>query len=116
MSKKILFNPEFENTFWFWKPKFELVLELLGILIEYDFDEDEIEGMKISLQDTDNESVKKWIGGLHYGKKDVLYIKFAQNLENKEMIYVFISMNKNQKSTVEFIDMIQNNYKKIIKN
>lgn len=115
MATTVQFNPDDDYSFWFWKPQFELVCELLGILIDYNFDEDEIEGMKISLQETDNESVKKWIGGLHYGKKEVLYIKFAQNIENKDMIYVFISMKKHLKPNIEFIDLIQNNFKKIIK-
>lgn len=98
MSNKIALNPEFETTFWFWKTKFEFVLETLGILIEYDFDKNEIEGMKISLQKTDNESIENWIGGLHYGKKDVLYIKLAQNREDNQMIYIFISGRKISKN------------------
>jgi hypothetical protein len=116
MSKKIVFEPEFEHDFWFWKSKFEFVLETLGILIDYQFDEDEIEGMKNSLQKTDNQSIKNWIGGLHYGKKDVLYIKLAQNKEDSQMIYIFVSGKKNLEDQIKFIDVLQNNYSKIIKN
>ncbi len=90
-------------------------METLGILIEYDYDEDEIEGMKIGLQETDNESTNNWIGGLHYGKKDVLYIKLAHYKKDTQMVYIFISGAKNLESQVKFIDLLQNNYSKIIK-
>jgi hypothetical protein len=115
MSNNIQFKPDFEYKFQFRKPNFEFILKVLGLLIEYEFDKNEISEMKISLQETDNESTNNWIGGLHYGKKDVLYLKFAQNLRNKEMIFIFIAADENLKEQIEFIDVLQSNYLKLFK-
>jgi hypothetical protein len=105
------FNPDFEYRFWFWRHKFEMVLEMIALLIDYDFIDDEKEGMLLDLEHTDHESTSKWSGGLHYGKKDVLYMKFAQNVDNKDIIHVFISTHKILKERIEFIDLLQEHYK-----
>ncbi len=105
------FNPDFEYRFWFWKHKFSMILELLTLLIDYDFSEGEIEGMEADLTNTDYTEISKWSGGLHYGKKDVLYIKFAQDTDNKAIIHIFIATHKELKERIEFIDLIQEQYK-----
>jgi hypothetical protein len=105
------FNPDYEHHFWCWRHKFEMVLEMIALLIGYDFMDGEIEGMLYELATTDSDSVDKWTGGLHYGKKDVVYMKFAQDIENKEIIHVVISTHKVLKERIEFIDLLQAHYK-----
>ena len=105
------FNPDFEYRFWFWKHKFSMILELLALLIDYDFSEGEIESMEADLTNTDYTEISKWSGGLHYGKKDVLYIKFAQDTDNKDIIHIFIATHKALKERIEFIDLVQEQYK-----
>jgi hypothetical protein len=105
------FNPDFEYSFWFYRYKFTMVVELLGLLIDYDFMDGEIEDMALDLEGTNDEKRNKWSGGLHYGKKDVIYMKFAQDAENKDIIHIFISTHKELKERIEFIDLIQEHYK-----
>lgn len=105
------FNPDFEYNFWFWKHKFPMVLDMIALLIDYDFVDGEMDGMLLDLDNTDHETPSKWSGGLHYGKKDVVYMKFAQNIENKEIIHCFISTHKVLKDRIEFIDLMQEHYK-----
>jgi hypothetical protein len=112
-SKAIQFKPEFEYNFWFWRNKFDMVMNLLALLIDYNFMDGELEGMLLEIKATDEENMSEWSGGLYYGKKDVLFIKLAKGSENKDMIYVFIASAKNLSDRIEFIDLIQNNYKLI---
>jgi hypothetical protein len=105
------FNPDFEYSFWFYRHKFSMVVEMIALLIDYDLADGEIEGMALELVGTNNEKLNKWTGGLHYGKKDVVYMKFAQDAENKEIIHVFISTHKELKERIEFIDLLQEHYK-----
>jgi CO dehydrogenase/acetyl-CoA synthase beta subunit len=105
------FNPDFEYSFWFYRHKFTMVLDMLALLIDYDFMEGETEGMLLDLDDTNHEIAAKWSGGLHYGKKDVIYMKFAQDVENKDIIHIFIATHKVLKERIEFIDLLQERYK-----
>jgi hypothetical protein len=105
------FNPDYEYSFWFYRHKFSMVVEMIALLIDYDLADGEIEGMALDLVGTNNEKIDKWSGGLHYGKKDVVYMKFAQDAENKEIIHVFISTHKELKERIEFIDLLQEHYK-----
>jgi hypothetical protein len=105
------FNPDFEYSFWFYRHKFSMVVEMIALLIDYDLADGEIEGMALDLVGTNNEKIDKWSGGLHYGKKDVVYMKFSQDAENKEIIHVFISTHKELKERIEFIDLLQEHYK-----
>jgi hypothetical protein len=105
------FNPDFEYSFWFYRHKFSMVVEMIALLIDYDLADCEIEGMELDLVGTNYEKIDKWSGGLHYGKKDVVYMKFAQDAENKEIIHVFISTHKELKERIEFIDLLQEYYK-----
>jgi hypothetical protein len=105
------FNPDFEYSFWFYRHKFSMVVEMIALLIDNDLADGEIEGMALELVGTNNEKLNKWTGGLHYGKKDVVYMKFAQDAENKEIIHVFISTHKELKERIEFIDLLQEHYK-----
>ncbi len=111
-SKSKQFNPDFEYSFWFWRPKINIVLEMLALLIDYDFMDGEIEGILLELNETDSENPSKWSGGLHYGKKDVIYLKLAQNIENKDIIHCFIATHKILKERIEFIDLMQEHYKR----
>jgi hypothetical protein len=105
------FNPDYEYSFWFWRHKFTMVVEMIALLIDYDLMEGEIEGMELDLVGTNDEKLDKWTGGLHYGKKDVVYMKFAQDKENKDIIHIFISTHKELKERIEFIDLLQAQYK-----
>jgi 3'-phosphoadenosine 5'-phosphosulfate sulfotransferase (PAPS reductase)/FAD synthetase len=105
------FNPDYEYSFWFYRHKFTMVVEMIALLIDYDLADSEIEGMTLELVGTNNEKLNKWTGGLHYGKKDVVYMKFAQDAENKDIIHIFISTHKELKERIEFIDLLQEHYK-----
>jgi hypothetical protein len=105
------FNPDYEYRFWFWKHKLNMVLDMLALLIEYDFMDGEQEGMELELAKTNSEIPSAWIGGLHYGKKNVLYIKLAQDAENQDIIHIFIATHKELKERIEFIDVLQEHYK-----
>ncbi len=49
MKKKTLkispiqFNPQAEHSFWFWRNKFNMVFEMLALLIDYEFTDGEME-------------------------------------------------------------------------
>jgi hypothetical protein len=109
----IQFNSEFDYTFWFWKDKYEMVMNLLALLIDYEYTDGEMEGTFLDIKATDDDKLALWSGGLFYGKKDVLYIKLAKGADNDQMIYVFLAGKNILKDRVEFIDLIQNNYKLI---
>jgi hypothetical protein len=101
------FNPDFEYKFWFWKTKFNTVMHLLALLLDYDFMEGELEGTLLELKETNANTLDKWTGGLHYGKKDVAYIKLAKDGENPDIIHVFIATHEILKERIVFIDQIQ---------
>lgn len=109
------FNPDFEYSFWFWRHKFTMVVEMIALLIDYDLMDGEIEGMELELAGTNagtnNDKLVKWTGGLHYGTKDVVYMKFAQDADNLDIIHIFISTHKELKERLEFIDLLQEHYK-----
>jgi hypothetical protein len=64
------FNPNTDYSFWFWRHKLPMVFEFLGLLIEYDFADGEIEGNILSLEGTNDEIDESWFSaGLHCGKK-----------------------------------------------
>jgi hypothetical protein len=77
-SKK--FNTDYEYSFWFYKSKFDWILEMLGLLIDYKFADGELEGMLADLSQTTNNDPSKWSGGLHYGNSGSLMRAFI-NLE-----------------------------------
>lgn len=104
------FNPDFEYSFWFWRHKFSMVVELVALLIDYELSEGEIEGMELDLGNTNDEKLDKWTGGLHYGSKNVVYMKFALDAENRDMVHVFISTHKELKDGLELINLIQERY------
>jgi hypothetical protein len=105
------FNPDFEYSFWFCRHKFTMVVEMIALLIDYDLMDGELEGMELDLANTNNEKTDKWLGGLHYGKKDVVYMKFAQDVDNKDIIHIFIATHEVLKERIEFIDLMQEHYK-----
>jgi hypothetical protein len=112
-TNSVQFNSEFEYTFWFWKDKSEMVINLLALLIDYNLVEGELEGIIWDIRVQNSEKLANWSGGLYYGKKDVIYLKLAKGEDNDQMIYAFIAGKKVLKDRVEFIDLIQNNYKLI---
>lgn len=63
------FNPDFEYSFWFYRHKFSMIVEMIALLIDYDLMDGELEGMEADLAETNHEKLAKWSGGLHYGKK-----------------------------------------------
>jgi hypothetical protein len=105
------FNPDYEYRFWFWRHKFTMVVEMIALLIDYDLMDGELEGMELDLANTNHEKTDKWSGGLHYGKKDVVYMKFAQDVDNQDIIHVFIATHVVLKERIEFIDLMQAHYK-----
>jgi hypothetical protein len=104
------FQPDYEYQFWFWKHKFGMVMEMLSLLIAYDLSDVEVEGMILSLPGTDHEAVSKWIGGLHYGQTDVMYIKFALDRENSDIVHCFIATHAELSERIEFVDKLQCTY------
>jgi CO dehydrogenase/acetyl-CoA synthase beta subunit len=113
----IQFNPNDEYSFWFWRHKFHMVFEMLALLIDYEFAEGELEGNISGLEGTNNEDDSKWFSsGLHYGKKHAIYIKIAQDAEDRDIIHIFIAFNSVLKERIEFIDKLQCSYKWMEKN
>jgi hypothetical protein len=110
MSVEKTFNPDYEYSFWFHKSKFEWILEMLVLLIDYKFSDGEIEGMLLSLANTNDEVGSKWSGGLHYGNKGTMYINMALDAEDKDIVHISISSSIKFQSQIEFIDLLQCTY------
>jgi hypothetical protein len=104
------FNTDYEYSFWFYKSKFEWIVEMLALVIDYEFADGEMEGMLISLANTNNEDASKWSGGLHYGNKGTLYINMALDADDKEILHISISTMQKFESQLEFIDLLQCTY------
>jgi hypothetical protein len=105
------FNPDYEYRFWFWRYKFTMVADMIALLIGYDWTDGELDGLALDLANTNSDSVDKWSGGLYYGKKDVVYMKLAQDADNKDIIHIFIATHKELKACIEYIDVLQEHYK-----
>jgi hypothetical protein len=107
------FGPDYDYRFWFWRHKLPMVVELFALLIDYDFMEGEFEGLELELEAAKNNAahLNEWAGGLYYGKKDVIYLKMAQEIENRDIIHVFVASSKILKERIEFINLIQEHYK-----
>ncbi|MFM2269054.1 MAG: hypothetical protein RL757_2495 [Bacteroidota bacterium] len=105
------FNADYDYSFWFYRHKMEMIFDMIALLIDYEFMEGEMEGILLDLDNTNHEDQSKWSGGLFYGKKDVVYLKIAQDIENKDIIHIFIATHKVLKERIEFIDLLQEHYK-----
>jgi hypothetical protein len=116
MSVAKNFNPDYEYSFWFWLPKLKWILEMLALVIDYEFMDGEINGMKLSLNTTNNENPSKWSGGLHYGNKGTMYINLALGNENRDIIYISITSNAIFAEQIKFIDLLQCTYDGFYKN
>jgi hypothetical protein len=101
------FNSDYDYSFWFWKTKFEWIMEMLSLVIDYDFADGEIEGMKINLANTNDTDGSKWSGGLHYGNKGTMHINMTLDKENRDMVHISITTNTKFKAQIEFIDLLQ---------
>jgi hypothetical protein len=110
MSIEKTFNPDYEYSFWFYKPKFEWIMEMLGLVMDYKFSDGEVEGMLISLANTNYEDKSKWSGGLHYGIKGIMYINMALDGEAKDIVHISISSTVKLQPQIEFIDLLQCTY------
>jgi hypothetical protein len=110
MSIEKTFNPDYEYSFWFYKPKFEWIMEMLDLVMDYKFSEGEVEGMLISLSNTNDEDGSKWSGGLHYGKKGTMYINMALDAQDKDIVHISISSTVKFQPQIEFIDLLQCTY------
>jgi hypothetical protein len=110
MSIEKTFNPDYEYSFWFHKPKFEWIMEMFDLVMDYKFSDGEVEGMLISLANTNNEDKSKWNGGLHYGNKGTMYINMALDAEDKDMVHISISSTVKFQPQIEFIDLLQCTY------
>lgn len=104
------FNPDFEYSFWFWKSKFNWILEMIAMVIEYEFTDGELEGMLLDLQHTNNEDGSKWSGGLHYGKNGTMYINMALDADDRDKVSISITTKQRFQSNLEFIDHLQCKY------
>jgi hypothetical protein len=109
------FNPDYEYSFWFFKHKYIWVIEMLGLVIDYEFADGELDGMYLSLDDTNDEDKSKWSGGLHYGNKGTLYISSALDAEDRDIVHILISANEKLKPKIEFVDLLQCKYKSAVK-
>jgi hypothetical protein len=110
MTKEKTFNPDYEHSFWFWKTKFSWILEMLALVMDYDFTDGEVDGMLLSLNNTNDEDKSKWSSGLHYGNKGTMYINMALDAENRDIVHISISANTKFKAQIEFIDLLQCTY------
>lgn len=110
MSIEKTFNPDYDYSFWFWKTKFKWILEMLGLAMDYNYSEGEIDGMEISLRNTNNEDGSKWSGGLHYGNKGTMYINMALDNEDRDKVFIQITSSKKLQAQIEFIDLLQCTY------
>jgi hypothetical protein len=110
MAIEKTFNSDYEYSFWFYKSKFEWILEMLSLVIDYEFADGEIEGMKLGLANTNNNDASKWNGGLHYGNKGSFYINMALDAENRDIVFISISTMQQFKPQIELIDQLQCNY------
>jgi hypothetical protein len=104
------FNTDYEYSFWFYKSKFEWILEMLALVIDYDFTEGELEGMLNDLSQPRNDDPSKWSGGLHYGESGSMYINMALDAENRDIVNISISTMKIFQPQIEFIDKLQCTY------
>jgi hypothetical protein len=104
------FNPDYEYSFWFWQPKLQWILEMLALVIDYTFVNGEIDGIRLSLNDTNNEEPKKWSSGLYYGNKGSMYISMALEAENRDMVNILIASNQIFEEQIIFIDLLQSTY------
>jgi hypothetical protein len=109
------FNPDYEYSFWFFKQKYIWVIEMLGLVIDYEFADGELDGMYLRLAHTNDEDKSTWSGGLHYGNKGTLYISSALDAEDRDIVHLLISSNEKLKSKIEFVDLLQCKYKSAIK-
>jgi hypothetical protein len=110
MSIEKTFNPDYEYSFWFHKSKFEWILEMLALIMDYKFTDGEVDGMIISLTNTNDEDGSKWSGGLHYGKKGTMYINMALDADDKDIVHISISSTVKFQPQIEFIDLLQCTY------
>jgi hypothetical protein len=104
------FNPDYDYSFWFYKPKFEWIMEMLDLVMDYKFSDGEVEGMLLSLANTNDVDKSKWSGGLHYGNKGTIYINMALDAEDRDIVRISISTNTKFKAQIEFIDLLQCTY------
>jgi hypothetical protein len=93
MSIEKTFNPDYEYSFWFFKSKFKWVLEMLALIIDYEFAEEEVEGMLYSIFYSNDVDKSTWVGGLHYGKKGTMYITMALDEDDRDIVHILISSN-----------------------
>jgi hypothetical protein len=110
MSVDKTFNSDYEYSFWFYKSKFEWIMEMLGLVIDYEFADGEIKGMELDLKNTNNQDPSKWSGGLHYGNSGTFYINMALDPENTNIVSISISTMKKFQPHIEFIDKLQCTY------
>jgi hypothetical protein len=83
---------------------------MLALVIDYEFADGEIEGMKMQLEKTNNQDSSKWSGGLHYGNSGTFYINMAMDVENRDIVSISISTLKKFQAQIEFIDKLQSTY------
>jgi hypothetical protein len=110
MSIDKTFNTDYEYSFWFYKSKFEWILEMLALVIDYEFTEGEIDGMLLDLYQTNSDDPSKWSGGLHYGNSGSMYINMALDVEKRDIVNISISTMKKFQPQIEFIDKLQCTY------
>jgi hypothetical protein len=83
---------------------------MLALIMDYKFTDGEVDGMIISLANTNDEDGSKWSGGLHYGKKGTMYINMALDAEDKDIVHISISSTVKFQPQIEFIDLLQCTY------
>jgi hypothetical protein len=59
VSTSKTFNTDYEYSFWFYKSKFEWILEMLALLIDYEFAEGDSDGLLFDLSQTDSDDPSK---------------------------------------------------------
>jgi hypothetical protein len=83
---------------------------MLALVMDNKFSDDEIEGMLLSLENTNNEDGSKWNVGLHYGNNDTTYINIALDKRDRDIVHISIYTNTKFKNQIDFIDLLQCTY------
>ena len=110
MSTEKTFNPDWEYKFWFYKHKFQWIMEMLDLVFDYEFADGEIEGMLLALAKTEGKQRDPFVGGLHYGKNGTMYLHLELDAENNDIVHLLISTNQKFESQIKLIDLLQCTY------
>jgi hypothetical protein len=115
MAIEKTFNPDWEYNFWFYKHKFTWIMEMLGLVIDYEFSPGEIKGMQLDVEKAYTNKSTALSGGLHYGNKGTMYLGLKIDEDNSDIVQVLISTSKKFEAEIKFVDLLQCTYDGVYK-